>query len=179
MALHFCKCWIQQRGVIGQSLHCLLPTGVEASDQKSENVKLLTTPMPTYHLIFVIIGRVELQLFPQKLWSCSIPLQVVAIEISLHFYMGGAQSESPPLRSHPHRRLFSLSLWQSAMLHNRFILYLRRPDCYITECKQFTPSTLLPIVCAGCLKHPAHSAYVVLSSFWVESPFFQGACSFS
>ena len=34
---------------------CSLPTGLEASDQKSENVKSCVMHMPTYHLIFVII----------------------------------------------------------------------------------------------------------------------------
>ena len=54
---------------------CSLPTGLEASDQKSENVKSSATPMTTYHPIFIIIGRVKMQLFPQKLWTCSNPLQ--------------------------------------------------------------------------------------------------------
>ena len=39
---------------------------------KTENVKLSAMRMPTYHLIFVIMGRVKSQLFPQKLWTCSI-----------------------------------------------------------------------------------------------------------
>ena len=61
--------------MIEESSRCLLQKGSEASNQKSKNVKSSATPMPTHHLIFVIIGPVKLQLFPQKLWTCSIPLQ--------------------------------------------------------------------------------------------------------
>ena len=63
------------KGVIGQSSHCSLPTVLEASDQKSENVKSSATPMPTYHLIFVIIRWIKTQLFAQGTWTCVIPLR--------------------------------------------------------------------------------------------------------
>ena len=38
-----------------QCSRCSLPTGSEASDQKSENVKSCAMPMPTYDPIIVII----------------------------------------------------------------------------------------------------------------------------
>ena len=55
------------KGMIEQSSRCLLLTGSEALNQKSKKVKLLATLMPSYHLIFVSIGHVKPQLFPQKL----------------------------------------------------------------------------------------------------------------
>ena len=55
------------KGMIELGSRCSLPTGSEALNQKSKIVKSSATLMPTYHLIFVIMGRVESQLFPQKL----------------------------------------------------------------------------------------------------------------
>ena len=64
-----------QREMTEQSSRCSLPTGAKASDQKSENVKSLAMSMTTYDPIFVIIGRIKPQLFPQKPRTCAIPLR--------------------------------------------------------------------------------------------------------
>ena len=61
--------------MIEQSSRCSLLTGAEASDQKSENVKSSATPMTTYHPIFIMIGRIKPQLFPQKLQTWVTPLR--------------------------------------------------------------------------------------------------------
>ena len=53
---------------------CLLPTGSEASDQESENIKSCGMPMPTYHPILIIIRWIKTQLFAQGTWTCVIPL---------------------------------------------------------------------------------------------------------
>ena len=74
--------------MIEESSRCLLQKGLEASNQKSKNVKSSATPMPTHHLIFVIIGPVKLQLFPQKFWTCSIPLQRCGNENFTRFLNG-------------------------------------------------------------------------------------------
>ena len=42
-----------------QCLRSSLPTGSEASDQKSENVKTCEMPMPTSTPIFIVIGCIK------------------------------------------------------------------------------------------------------------------------
>ena len=60
----------------------------------------------------------------------------------------------------------------TGMLHNRVILYLHKLVCYITELKQFTPSTLPDCVCAGCsLASCPFSPSVVISSIQWKIPF--------
>ena len=58
-----------------QSSLCLLPTGSETSNQKSENVKSFATPISTNDLSFVMIGCIKTQLHPQGTWTCGIPLR--------------------------------------------------------------------------------------------------------
>ena len=45
-----------------QCSRCSLPTGSEASDQKSENVKTCEMPMPTSTPIFIVISCIKTQL---------------------------------------------------------------------------------------------------------------------
>ena len=44
-----------------QCLRCSLPTGSEASDHKSKNVKPCKMPMPTSTPIFIVIGCIKTQ----------------------------------------------------------------------------------------------------------------------
>ena len=57
-----------------QSSLCLLPTGSETSNQKSENVKSFATPISTNDPSFIMIGCIKTQLHPQGTWTCGIPL---------------------------------------------------------------------------------------------------------
>ena len=63
------------REMVEQCSRCSLPTGSEASDQKSENVKSFVMPMPTNDPIFVMIRFIKTPLHDEKLQTCSIPLQ--------------------------------------------------------------------------------------------------------
>ena len=63
------------REMVEQCSRCSLPTGSEASDQKSENVKSFVMPMPTNDPIFVMIRFIKTPLHDEKLRTCSIPLQ--------------------------------------------------------------------------------------------------------
>ena len=61
--------------MVEQCSRCSLPTGSEASDQKSENVKSFVKPMPTNDPIFITIRCIKTPLHDEKLQICSIPLQ--------------------------------------------------------------------------------------------------------
>ena len=71
---------------------CLLPTGSEASDQKSENVKSCAMPMPTYNPIFVIIRWIKAQLFAQETWTRVITLQSSCWQNSSQIFLQSLQS---------------------------------------------------------------------------------------
>ena len=62
------------REMVEQCSRCSLPTGSEASDQKSENVKSFVMPMPTNDPIFVMIRFIKTPLHDEKIQACSIPL---------------------------------------------------------------------------------------------------------
>ena len=69
-----------------------LPTGSEASDQKSENVKSCAIPMPTCNPIFVIIRWIKAQLFAQGTWTRVITLQSSRCQNSAQIFLLGLQN---------------------------------------------------------------------------------------
>ena len=75
-----------------QCSRCSLPTGSEASDQKSENVKSCAMPMLTYDLIFVIIHWIKAQLFAQETWTRVITLQSSRWQNSTQIFLQSLQS---------------------------------------------------------------------------------------
>ena len=75
-----------------QCSRCSLPTGSEASDQKSENVKLCAIPMPTCNPIFVIIRWIKAQLFAQGTWTCVITLQSSRCQNSAQIFLLSLQN---------------------------------------------------------------------------------------
>ena len=77
--------------MIKQCSRWSLPTGSEASDKKSENIKSCAIPMPTCNPIFVIIRWIKAQLFAQGMWTC-ITLQSSRCQNSAQIFLLSLQN---------------------------------------------------------------------------------------